>query len=110
MLESNKRKQVSTTFKIEPVIHNTTPMFYMDCQMGTKFSEKKVELMWQQVNLATGEGLIGTLTSFFLLYVHVNGMELQLGIKNTCFLLSHAFQTLIVPSTEALIMQLSVGW
>jgi uncharacterized protein YneF (UPF0154 family) len=44
---------------MEPVIHNTTPMFYMDCQMGTKFSGKKVELMWQQVNLATGEGLVG---------------------------------------------------
>jgi hypothetical protein len=79
--------------------------------MGTKFSEKKkVGLMWQQVNLATGEGLVGTLTSFFLVYVHVNGMELQLGIKNTCSLLSHVFQTLTVPSTEALTMQLSVGW
>lgn len=95
---------------MEPVIHNTTPMFYMDCQMGTKFSEKKVELMWQQSESRDRRGFGWTLTSFFLVYVHVNGMELQLGIKNTCSLLSHVFQTLIVPSTEALTMQLSVGW
>lgn len=95
---------------MEPVIHNTTPMFYMDCQMGTKFSEKK-----SRIDVAASEsryrrGFGWTLTSFFLVYVHVNGMELQLGIKNTCSLLSHVFQTLIVPSTEALTMQLSVGW
>lgn len=95
---------------MEPVIHNTTPMFYMDCQMGTKFSEKKSRIEVAASESRYRRGFGWTLTSFFLVYVHVNGMELQLGVQNTGSLLSHVFQTLIVPSTEALTMQLSVGW